>query len=131
MYFYLKHHRRVKVLMDKVFRGQKFEKPIWIRIASYKADYRLLSKKEEASYCKITPRDEKLIAPYMDLPPLLKEFVMKETGRSDVRMKVHHKWKLYSNARLAKEGETPNVEVAMGLGQPHPSVKTLYEGLSI
>jgi len=123
--------RKVKVLMDKVFRGEQFDKPVWVSIASYKADFRLLSKKEEASYCKIAKREEKIIAPYMEFPPLLKEFVMNETGRSDVMMKVKHKPKIYSTARLAQEGETPNVVVVMGIGKPHPKASILYEGLNI
>lgn len=117
--------------MDKVFRGQRFEKPIWIFTASYKGDYRLLPKKEEASYCKLADRKERIIAPYMELPPLLKEFVMKETGRSDVKMKVTHKEKIYGNSRLAKEGETPNVQVSIGIGEPHPTAASLYEGLNM
>lgn len=119
------------MLVDKVFRGTKFEKPVWVGIVSYKADFRLLSKKEEDSYCKTATREEKIIAPFMEFPPLLKEFVMKETGRSDVRLKVKHKPKIYSNARLAEEGETPNTEVVMGVGKPHPTASKLYEGLNI
>jgi len=88
-------------------------------------------KKEETSYCKIADREERIISPYMELPPLLKEFVMKETGRSDVKMKVVHKKKIYGNSRLASEGETPNVEVAMGVGKPHPTATSLYEGLNM
>ena len=108
-----------------------FPKPVWIMAASYKGDYKLLSKKEEADYCTLSTRKEKIIAPFMELPPLLKEFVMKETGRSDVQMKVRHVPKTYSISRLANEGETPNVVVAMGVGKPHPTAVSLYEGLNI
>lgn len=119
------------MLVDKVFRGKHFEKQLWIERAAYKADYKLLSKKEEDSYCTIANREEATISPYMELPPLLKEFVMKETGQSDIKMKVQHKTKQYSNARLAKEGEKATVEAVMGIGKPHPTAKSLYEGLNI
>lgn len=120
-------------MVEKVFRGKKFDEPVNIRASSYKADFRLLSKAEEAEYCKQKPTEMKLISPVMELPPLLKEFVMKETGRSDVKMKVHHKQNKssYSSARLAKEGEKPDIVVAMGLGTPHPKSKSLYEGLEL
>lgn len=117
--------------MQKVFRGHIFEKPIWVSVASYKTDYRLLSKKEEAEYCKTKPIPIKLIAPHMDLPPLLKEFVMKETGNGNPKMKVHMKEKIFTFSRLAKEGETPDIELEMGLGKPHPKGVSLYEGLNV
>lgn len=65
----------------------------------------------------------------MEFPPLLKEFVMKETGKSDVKMKVKIDESMYKIVRTAREGETPNVELVMGVGKPHPSAKSLYEGL--
>lgn len=117
--------------MEKVFRGKKFDKPIWIEGQTYKGDFRLLSKKEEVSYCTTANREEKILAPYMELPPLLKEFVMKETGISDTKMKVQHKSNRFTNARLAKEGEKPTLEIEMGIGKPHPTGASLYEGLKI
>lgn len=123
--------RKCIVLAEKVFRGRKYDKLSRLESATYKADFRLLSKKEEAEYCVVAPREEKLIAPYMEFPPLLKEFIMKETGRSDVKLKVAHKPNPESISRLAKEGENPTVEVAMGIGKPHPSGAILYEGLNI
>lgn len=117
--------------METVFRGKVLDKPIWTQKVTYKGDYRLLSKKEEASYCTTVEREEKLIAPFMEFPPLLKEFVMKETGLSDVKLKVHHKQQRNSIIRLAKDGEKANVEIAMGVGKPHPTATSLYEGLNI
>lgn len=117
--------------VEKVFRGQKYPKPILINSVSYKSDYRLLPKKEEAEYCKFTERETRLIAPLMDLPPLLRAFVEKETGRKDIKMKVVHKEKLQTPARLVKEGEVPTLEIPIGLGKPHPTATSLYEGLSI
>ena len=129
----LQQRRQVNVWVEKVFRGKKYETPINIRASSYKADFRVLSKAEEAEYCKEQPREERIISPVMDLPPLLKEFVMKETGRDDIKMKVHHKQSKasLSTARLAEKGEKPNVFIAMGIGKPHPKSKSLYEGLEL
>lgn len=123
--------RRCKVTVERVFRGKKFDKPFVLEAATYKADYRLLSKKEEADYCKSSVREEKIIAPYMELPPLLREFVEKETGRKDVKMKVHHKGSIMTPARLAKEGEKPNIVISIGLGKPHPTGLSLYDGINI
>lgn len=117
--------------MEKVFRGKKYENPVSIEMSSHKPDFKLLSKKEEAEYCKLCDREERIIAPYMDLPPLLREFVEKETGRKDIKMKVHHKESMFNNSRLAKEGEKPNVEISIGLGKPHPKGVWLYEGINI
>ncbi|CRK95876.1 CLUMA_CG009323, isoform A [Clunio marinus] len=123
--------RRVKITAERVFRGKKFEKPILIEKVSYKTDYRLLSKKEEADYCKLSQREEKLLPLEMDLPPLLREFVFKETGRKDVKMKIVANESLYNNARRVKENETPNCEVPIGLGTPHPTSRSLYEGIEL
>lgn len=117
--------------MEKVFRGRKYDKPISIESASYKKDYRLLSKKEEAEYCKLGARELKIVSPMMELPPLLKEFVMKETGKSDVKMPVRLSKSLFSNSRTANEGEKPNFELVMGVGQPHPKSHSLYEGIKL
>lgn len=92
----------------------------------------LLSKKDEAEYCKIVDtREERIIAPLMELPPLLKEFVQKETGRQDVKMKVNFKTNPYKTARLASEGEKPNIEIPIGVGKPDPTGAVLYKGINI
>lgn len=100
-------------------------------MSSQTPDFKLLSRKEETEYCKLINREEKIIAQFMDLPPLLREFVEKETSRKDIKIKVHHKDAVFKSARLAKEGEKPNVEVVMGIGKPHPKAVGLYEGLQI
>lgn len=115
--------------VEKVFRGRKFDQPARLDAQTYKRDFRLLPKKEEVDYCKLSDRVEKIIPREMDLPPLLKEFVMKETGNPDPKMKVFYKPAPHRYSRLANEGETPNVELVMGVGKPHPTAKSLYEGI--
>lgn len=121
----------MRVWVEKVFRGKKFDKPICIEMSSDKPDFKLLSKQEEADYCKLTPREEVIMPLFMELPPLLREFVEKETGRKDIKMKIYHKEALFNNARLAKEGEQPNVSIGIGLGKPHPKSTGLYQGIDI
>lgn len=115
--------------VEKVFRGKQYPKPFCIHAVSYKEDYRLLSKKEEAEYCKLANREEKILPREMELPPLLKAFVIKETGQTDVKMPVKIRKSPFKNFRLAEEGETPNVELVMGVGTPHPTAKSLYANI--
>lgn len=108
--------RRVRVTVEKTFRGRHYPKPVEIFSASYKADYQLIPKHEEAALCTVTPtRVEKILPNEIELPPLLRTFVEKETGvlNPKVPLKLKHtREKFY---RLAKEGEQPTVEVGMGL----------------
>lgn len=102
--------------VEKTFRGRHYPKPVEIFSASYKADYQLIPKHEEAALCTVTPtRIEKILPNEIELPPLLRTFVEKETGvlNPKVPLKLKHtREKFY---RLAKEGEKPTVEVGMGL----------------
>lgn len=99
--------------------------------ATYKNDYRLLSKKEEADYCKVEPHQIKLLAPTMDLPPLLKQMVKKETGVAEPKMKVKFTPAPYKSTRLAKEGEQPDINIPINIGKPHPKGVKLYEGVQL
>ncbi|KAG5676760.1 hypothetical protein PVAND_006569 [Polypedilum vanderplanki] len=125
-------NRKIKVVAEKVFRGKKYANPVVIESASYKTDYRLLSKKEENDYCQILcdQKDNvKIIEPEMEFPPLLKEFLIKETGNKDIKMKVHLKKGHNKNHRLALEGEKADIKIPIDIGKPiSPS---LYEGLNM
>lgn len=84
--------------------------------ASYKADYQLIPKHEEAELCKVSPtRVEKILPTEIELPPLLRAFVEKETGAKNPKIPLklkHTREKFY---RLAKEGEKPTMAVSMSL----------------
>ncbi|KAL9699498.1 hypothetical protein quinque_002939 [Culex quinquefasciatus] len=110
--------RKVKVTVEKTFRGRKYPKLVEIDSVSYKADYRLLHKHEEEAYCQGQARAEKIIPSEIDLPPLLREFVQRETGKVDPKIVVKMKPGHNSIYRLAREGEKPNVNISMGLGKP-------------
>lgn len=121
----------MKVWVEKVFRGKKFDKPISIEMSSHKPDFKLLSKKEEANYCVPMTRQETILPSVMELPPLLREFVEKETGQKDMKIRISHKKSMFNNSRFARKGEKPNVEITMGLGKPHPISMGLYQGLDL
>jgi Mitochondrial 28S ribosomal protein S34 len=120
------------VLVEKVFRGRKYEKPVLIESASYKTDYRLLSKKEEQDYCQVLEvhsNSKILIAPFIDVPPLLRELFRKETGKEDIKMKTAILNRSNKKHRVAKEGEKPDLEPTIDLRNPvSPS---LFEGCNM
>lgn len=116
----LDNTRRVKVTVEKTFRGRQYPKPVEIFSTSYKADYELVPKHEEAAFCKITtvPRMEKVLPREIEMPPLLRAFVAKETGIQNpmIPLKLKHtREKFY---HLAKDGEQPTIEVGMALTKP-------------
>jgi small subunit ribosomal protein S34 len=128
---YIDEDRKCRVWVEKVFRGKLYDKQFVIERTSYKSDYILLSKEQEKSYCNSNPIKVKLIDPYMDLPPLLKELVSKETKQKNPQMKVRLNNSLFTNSRIAKEGEKPDVRLKMGLGDPVESCKHLYDNCKI
>lgn len=94
-------------------------KPIEIMGTSYKADYKLIPKHEEAEYCrKSSPRQEKILPRFIDAPPLLREYLKEETGQENPQIPLIINKYGYKNYRLAEEDETPNVQLKMGLGTP-------------
>lgn len=120
----------MKVTVEKTFRGRTFEKPVVIESVSYKADYRLLHKHEEDSYCRVNVQQEEKIIPLeIDMPPLLREFVQKETGKINPKIAFNLKPGHNNNYRLAREGEKANVELTMGIGKP--ASPSLYAGCEI
>ncbi|XP_040151580.1 uncharacterized protein LOC120893640 [Anopheles arabiensis] len=121
--------RKVRVTVEKTFRGQKSPNLVQIESVSYKADYRLLSKHEEASYCKLVDRAEKIFPREIDLPPLLQEFIARETGKPAPKVPIKLKAGRESRYRVAQEGEQPTVEVAMNIGKP--ASPSLYAGCEL
>lgn len=122
--------RKVRVTVEKTFRGRTLPRPTEICSTSYKADYKLIPKSEEEQYCKITSAmQEKILPSTIDFPPLLKEFIVEETGNQNPVLNLHFKERLNKYCRIAKEGETPNVNVTMGLGTP--ASPKLYENVKL
>lgn len=110
--------RRVRVTVEKTFRGRQYPKPVEIFSASYKADYQLIPKHEEVEFCKVQPtRVEKVLPTEIEMPPLLRAFVEKETGVKNPKIPLKLKQTKEKFYRLAKEGEQPTLPVSMSLGQ--------------
>lgn len=122
--------RKVKVTVEKTWRGVTLPKPIEIYSASYKADYELVDKEDEHKYLQNTNKvSEKVMSNEVEFPPLLREFIADETGQQNPKMKVHFKKNDNKFVRLAKDGEKPTIQMVMGLGQPSEPGKKLYEGV--
>ncbi|EDW30395.1 GL17855 [Drosophila persimilis] len=122
--------RKVRVTVEKTWRGVTQPKPVEIYSTSYKADYELVPQAEEAKFLS----NQKKVAPVVlptkiDLPPLLREYVKEETGEANPFMKVHFKKTPNKLARMAEAGEEPTLKVSMDLGQPKSVSSKLYEGL--
>ncbi|XP_055611376.1 uncharacterized protein LOC129757981 [Uranotaenia lowii] len=121
--------RKVKVTVEKTFRGRKYPKLIEISSVSYKADYRLLHKHEEEAYCRGIEQPVKIVPRDIEMPPLLRQFVQRETGKAEPRIPVRLRESIYNNYRIAREGENPTVEISMGLGKP--ASPNLYAGCEL
>jgi len=64
----------VSVKCEKYWRGKKLPEPIYITGASYKSDYKIIPKAEEAEYCKLIDSPEKgeSLPETVDFPPLFR-----------------------------------------------------------
>ncbi|XP_037784309.1 uncharacterized protein LOC119580304 [Penaeus monodon] len=120
---------RGRVTAEQIFRGKNMG-IVDISKASYKTDFRLIHKHEEAKYLQkakeSSPCDVRIFPQTMDMPPLLKLFAERE-GHSATTLKVNLNSKKHNNCRIAKDGETPNVSLSIALGSP--ASPELYEGV--
>lgn len=126
----------MKVLVERTFRGQTKEKPVLIESASYKADYRLIPKDEEAEYCKCKvpiQTAERILPRTIEFPPVLKQLLMTEMEKKgeteELVLDVICQQGRESKYRIANEGEKPNVEIPLGLGTP--ASPDLYKGINL
>ncbi|KAI4470283.1 28s ribosomal protein s34 mitochondrial [Holotrichia oblita] len=105
--------RKVKVLLEKTFRGVTNPKPVCIESASYKTDYCLIPKDEEQRYCqyKAPVTNEKIFPSEPVVEPVM-DIVYNDKKR-----------------RIAKEGEKPTIEIKIGLGKP--AALSLYKGIKL
>lgn len=118
--------RKVMVLVERVFRGQKNPKPIQLDAATYKADYVLVPRDQEHLYLENAKLPEEKIMPRTtDLPPLLSQIIMRQMKAKGVEIseepKLHLKYNLegtsVKNYRLAKEGESSTVKLNFSLDE--------------
>ncbi|KAJ8958160.1 hypothetical protein NQ318_006099 [Aromia moschata] len=128
--------RKVRVWVERTFRGKTDPQPVVIESASYKADYKLIPKDEEEDYCRIVRKLEGGILPKtIEFPPILKELILRDAGAKEGTTEeprlelVYNRKSLRNRYRIAEDGEQPTVNFTMGLGKPvSPS---LYEGIKL
>lgn len=74
--------RRVRVWVEKTFRGRKLPKLTEIYRTSYKPDYKLIPKDEEAKLIEAVKAIEKttevILPKTIEMPPLMKQFIVKD-----------------------------------------------------
>ncbi|XP_044269367.1 uncharacterized protein LOC123014364 [Tribolium madens] len=132
----LDDQRKVRVLVEKTFRGVTYPKPITIESTSYKADYQLIPKDEEHNYSTIveTKREIAILQRTMEFPPLMKDVLMRENRAKgedvqDLKLEiVYHKTKT-GKYRVAEEGETPTVTFQANI-QELPNI-SLYKNVKL
>lgn len=116
--------RSVMVLVHQVFRGKTVPEPVQLDTISYKPDYILIPKDQEAKYLNATEKPEEKILPRTtEYPPLLKELLIRQAKQqkqeiTDLKLEIKYNLSGIKNYRIAREGETPTVTVEMGLGKP-------------
>lgn len=92
--------------------------------STYKPDYMLIPKDQEANYLNTTEQPTERIMPRVtDMPPLLKEILIRNTKynkEKDTNLKLEMKYSPLGmkNYRVAEENETPTVNIETGLGTP-------------
>ncbi|CAG9765531.1 unnamed protein product [Ceutorhynchus assimilis] len=129
--------RKIRLLVEKTFRGKTYPEPRPLESASYKTDYKLIPKDEEADYCKAyKPQNTERILPRtMEFPPLLKELVARElkntpSTKDDLELKIfYNRQSVKMKYRIAEEGEEPTEKFTMGLGKP--VAPRLYKGINL
>ncbi|KAM3966261.1 mitochondrial ribosomal protein S34 [Aphomia sociella] len=129
--------RRVRVWVEKTFRGRKLPNLTEIYRTSYKPDYRLIPKNEEATLLASVgkERPEVVLPNTIEMPPLMKKFIVKDHEKKGLEIMKEFVMPLTYNRspnrvqRIAKPGEKPTVEFTMGLGKP--ASPSLYEGVSL
>ncbi|XP_029171371.1 28S ribosomal protein S34, mitochondrial [Nylanderia fulva] len=132
--------RKVMVLVERVFRGQKSPKPIQLDAATYKADYMLVPKDQEHLYLENRQLpEEKILPKTTDLPPLLSQILMRQMKTKGVTVSEEPKLALrynfegaaIKNYRLAKEGESPTVKLNFSLDESSVLYPKLEEEVSL
>ncbi|OAD60738.1 hypothetical protein WN48_05300 [Eufriesea mexicana] len=113
--------RKCIVLVEKTFRGKKCPYIVQMDGSTYKPDYMLIPKDQEANYINATEQFTERIMPRVtDLPPLLKEILIRNTNekKDDLKLELKYSFLGMKNYRVAEENETPTVNIESGLGKP-------------
>ncbi|XP_011881942.1 PREDICTED: uncharacterized protein LOC105569815 isoform X2 [Vollenhovia emeryi] len=112
--------RKVAVLVEKVFRGQKNPRPVQLDSATYKADYVLIPRDRERVFLENTKVPEMKILPTTtDLPPLFSQLLIKQMRARGVaapavpKLNLRYNFEASSvkNYKVAEENESPTVKL--------------------
>ncbi|XP_045518157.1 uncharacterized protein LOC123710366 [Pieris brassicae] len=131
--------RRVRVWVEKTFRGRKLPEITEIYRTSYKPDYQLISKDEEQELNKRLTNEynypDVILPNTIEMPPLMKKFIVRDHEKKGLQtlkefiMPLSYKHSPNRVTRIAKGDEKPTIQFGMGLGKPiSPS---LYKGVPL
>lgn len=129
--------RYVGVWVERVFRGVRTPYPVDMSNVSYKTDYRLIPKHEEAKYTNQplkdldTVKNLKLIPPTMDFPPVMHRLIAKESGNPHPKLTVILNKSKENFYRIAVEDETPTIEFSSFMSLGKPVSPNLYKGVGL
>ncbi|XP_045495605.1 uncharacterized protein LOC123694258 [Colias croceus] len=131
--------RRVRVWVEKTFRGRKLPQIAEIYRTSYKPDYQLISKDDESKFLESTSSkhnlSEVVLPNSIEMPPLMKRFIVRDHEKKGLEtlkefvMPLSYKSSPNRVKRIAKGDEKPTVQFTMGLGKP--ASPSLYEGVPL
>lgn len=85
----LQERRRVRVWVEKTFRGRKLPALTEIHRTSYKPDYQLISKKEEALLLAAVKdlNVTDILPNKIEMPPLMQKFIEQEHTKKGLEVK--------------------------------------------
>ena len=110
-------------MVEQVFRGKKLPLPVQIDTVTFKPDYMLIPKDQEANYINRTKQPiQKIMPRTTNFPPLLKEILMRQKNLKEessvLKLTIKYAPLGIKNYKIAEEGETPTVNIEIGLGEP-------------
>lgn len=133
---FFKNLRKVRVTVERTFRGKLEPKPRTIESTSYKADYRLIPKDEEESYCrKIEVKTETpILQKTMEFPPLMRDVLIREKKAKgedvqDLKLDIVYNKHVLQKSKLAEDGEKPTVTIQLNM-QQLPNL-SLYKNIKL
>lgn len=87
--------RRVRVWVEKTFRGHTLPKLNEIYRTSYKPDYQLIPKNEEQKFLsaleQYSKRPVEVLPNSIEMPPLMKKFIVKDHERKGLEVSCYYK----------------------------------------
>ncbi|XP_068618795.1 uncharacterized protein mRpS34 [Battus philenor] len=131
--------RRVRVWVEKTFRGRKLDNLTEIYQTSYKPDYKLIPKHEEAQLVDSIKSQhyfpDVILPRTIEMPPLMKKFIVKDHENKGMEVLEEYVMPLSYNKspnrvyKIAEGNEKPTIKFTMGLGKP--ASPSLYEGVPL